>query len=106
MKWKNEDIFFQRKKNRTERHCVLLGKIFLSAEKITIGCRRTAIVSTSIGMKLDRKLVGKICSRSSLSARSIEAGAGTVNSGYRDGGGGGYFLFLVWGGGGYICSLV
>ena len=34
-------------------------------------------------MKFDRKLLGKICSRSSLSARSIETGAGVVDSGYR-----------------------
>ena len=34
-------------------------------------------------MKFDRTLVGKICSRSNLSARSIEVGAGVVDSGYR-----------------------
>ena len=34
-------------------------------------------------MKFDRKLAGKICSRSSLSARSIEVRAGVVDSGYR-----------------------
>ena len=34
-------------------------------------------------MKFDRKLVRKICSRSSLWARSIETGAGVVDSGYR-----------------------
>ena len=45
--------------------------------------RCTAIASTNISMKFDRKLLGKICSRSSLSARSIETGAGVVDSGYR-----------------------
>ena len=34
-------------------------------------------------MKFDPKLAGKICSRSSLSARSIEVRAGVVDSGYR-----------------------
>ena len=34
-------------------------------------------------MKFDRKLVGKICSRSSLSARSIEFGAGVADNSYR-----------------------
>ena len=52
-----------------------------SAEKVTIGSRCTATVSADIGMKFGCKLVGKICSRSSLSARSIEVGAGLVNSG-------------------------
>ena len=34
-------------------------------------------------MKFDGKLVGEISSRSSFSARSTEAGAGVVDSGYR-----------------------
>ena len=57
------------------------GYDLFSAEKVTIGSRCTATVSTDIGMKFGCKLVGKICSRSSLSARSIEVGAGLVNSG-------------------------
>ena len=34
-------------------------------------------------MQIDRKLVGKICLRSSLSMKQIEAGAGAIHSGYR-----------------------
>ena len=59
------------------------GYDLFSAENVTIGSRRTAIVSTDIGMKFDRKLVSKICSHSSLSARSIKVGSGVVDSGYR-----------------------
>ena len=46
-----------------------VGYDLFSAEKVTIGSRRTAIVSNDIDMKFDRKLVGKIYSCSSLSAR-------------------------------------
>ena len=59
------------------------GHDLFSVEKVTIVSRRTAIALTDIGMKFDRTLVGKICSRSNLSARSIEVGAGVVDSGYR-----------------------
>ena len=59
------------------------GYNLFSAKKVTIGALRTGILFTDISMKFDGKLVGKICSRSSLSARSTEAGAGVVDSDYR-----------------------
>ena len=44
-------------------------------EKVTIDSPRAAIVSTDVSMQFDHKLVGKINSRSSFSARPIEVGA-------------------------------
>ena len=58
------------------------GYNLFPAKKVTIGARHTGILFTDISMKFNGKLVGKTCSRSSLSARSIEAGAGVVDSGY------------------------
>ena len=53
------------------------GYDLFSVEKVTI------IVSTDIGMKSHRKLVGKIGSRSSLLATSIDILAGVVDSSTR-----------------------
>ena len=60
-----------------------VGYYLFSVEKFTISSCCTVIASTDIDMKLDRKLVGKIFSWSSLSARLIEVVAGVVNSGCR-----------------------
>ena len=54
-----------------------------SPEKVTIDSLRAAIVSTDVSMQFDHKLVGKINSRSSFSARPIEVGAWVVDSDYR-----------------------
>ena len=62
--------------------CSAGHNLFL-AEKVTGSLHRTAIVSTNIDTKSDCKLVGKIYSHSSLSVKSIEVGAGIINSDYR-----------------------
>ena len=59
------------------------GYDLLSAEKIKITARSEGRISTGIGIKIDWKLVGKICSRSSLSMKQLEVGAGTIGNGYR-----------------------
>ena len=55
-----------------------------SAEKVTIKPRSVKAVSTEIGIQNQYlKLVSKIYSRSSLSMKQIEVGAGVIDSGYR-----------------------
>ena len=55
-----------------------------SAENVEIGPCSINRISTDIDMKIDCKLVGKFCSHSSLSIKSIEVGAGVVDSGYQE----------------------
>ena len=59
------------------------GYDLYSTEKVEIPTRSVKKISTDIGLQTDRKLVGKICSWSSLTLKQIEAGAGVIGSGYR-----------------------
>ena len=59
------------------------GYDLYSAEKVEIPAWSVKKISTDIGFQIDRKLVGKSCSRSSLSLKQLEAGTGVIDSGYR-----------------------
>ena len=75
---------FRHKANCPRRATVCsAGYDLFSAEKIVISTRSVTRISTYIGMQIDRKLVGKICSRLSLPIQQIKAGPSVIDSDYR-----------------------